>query len=692
MLGTAPLFAFQEAEEEIEVGDEKKPADAAEANKKEETTKQQVLKPKTGKSLYFLGVRPELKRQQGPAIGQPTSILPQPFVPKGSVKIPPVPVASTEEDKARLLTEVDALSTEDGATTPDLQASVGEDINANLETLRQEGTESVAETSQSALAVEGLLEAGVLKRLDPSGVAVSGAATEYATTLWQGYDRAAVMMRLSEFSETAGSPALVQIANKIALSGTVFEGEATDAEVFAFVEARLTLLRQLGNVQGYIGLLEALPNSYDWTKLSRHYTNAYLLNGKIADACSLASEQRENDDDAYWLRLVAFCEAARGNRAGVDFQLGILEEVSDVQPTFYQLIDQILVEAEQPPGAALPATVSLPASLRVDVLEATMARLARVTVTELAREAVNPLAVGLVLSLPGVTDDAKIELMGVAVRRGWASGELFSAFARNLDADSDIEQAAMQLTEEDDSFNVDAVLFHMAANPASVNERSEALKLAWARALKNSYTAIAGQGLLVLAGGEVPTALESSIMTRAALIAGQDEVAGRWFLTLRSQQAGTSEDLDAALVSIAPLMTIQTNNETSPTFNFALLERWWQQQGPRTDRFERANLLFTILEALGATIEDEAWAWLENGPVAFEGTVPSPAQWRRFLIAANNGDTAKALSFAFRLLSEGGTSSVPASLAGSLIGTLNGMGLRDEARMIATEILISQGL
>jgi len=700
MAGSAPLYAWQDTDDDSDVP-ETEESSAAPAIVETQTPaepkkpKSKLKKVPGSKNLYFLGARPDLKRQQGPAIGNPANILPQPFVPRGSIQIPPAPsielVADLTTDQPIDLSVVEKnLAANDTGIAGEDPAI---DINSAIDTGDpiQDGEQLVDDPATLSLQKDSLLEAGVLERLDPSGVAVGGVDASYTSSLWQGYDRSGVVKRLAEFTETSGSPSLVRIANRIALSGTVFEDQATDAEVLAFVDARLSLLMQLGNRRGYADLLAALPAGYDWTALSRHFANAYLLDGKIGDACSLAAEQRESDEDAYWLRMVAFCDAARGNRIGVDFQLRILEEVSDVHPTFYQLIDQILVEAEQPPGGVLPASVTLPASLQIDVLEATMARLARAEVPQLAQEGVNPLATGLMLSLPGVTDEAKTELMGLAVRRGWANGDLLAAFARALKSDSEKETAAVDLLGEDNRFEIDAILVHLAALPAERAERVAAVERAWARALKNTYSGVAGESLVALSGDFMPGATGGGVMARAALVSGDVELAARWFTALRSQAAGTSDDLDAALISVAPLMTIAAA-EGVPTLTDDLLERWWQAQDTRADRFERANLLFTVIEALGGTIGDEAWGWLENGPVVFGGAVPAPAQWRRFLISARNGDTPKALAFAFRLLSDGGPAGVSASLAGSLVGTLNDMGLVTEAHMIATEILISQGL
>jgi len=696
-LSATSTFAWQNSGDQDQDQSEQQENADNQQNQAEHTEKNESVKGP--RSLYFLGSRPQPLRQQGPAIGKPISILPHPYVPKGSILVPPAPMGDIQASDNALLEQGATGEIDENAASLQPQ---GQDGSSELALARLQGQlannlgavsaadEPSAEAVQSS---EGaVLEGAALAQLDPSGVAVAGQAARYADGFWQGYSRAQIALRFAEYAETSGSPALTYIANKIVLSGAVLDAPVDDADIIAFVEARLALLMQLGNVDGYVGLLATLPGSHDWSPLARHFANSYLLQGKIGDTCSLAAEERENNDDAYWLALVAFCEATRGNRAGVDFQLGILEEVSDVQPIYYQLIDQILVEAEQPPGAVLPATVTLPSSLRIGLLEATMARLARVNVPELALEDVNPLAVGMMLALPGVSADARTSLMGMALQSGWADGQLMASFARSIIVTDEEREAALQMQTQDDRFTIDAVLASVASQPADGAAREAALNMAWDRALRQNYAAVAGEGLIALVGDLHPNAqVGGGVLARAALISGDTALAQRWFTALRSQSEGANADADKALLSLAPMMAL-AGTDYAPTLSPALLQRWWLAQAERPDRFERANLLFTVLEALGDTIGDQAWVWLEAGPAAFGGAVPAPAQWRRFLIAAQNGDRPQALAFAFKLLSDGGISGVSASLAGSLVGTLREMGLENEARMIATEILISQGL
>lgn len=181
-----------------------------------------------------------------------------------------------------------------------------------------------------------------------------------------------------------------------------------------------------------------------------------------------------------------------------------------------------------------------------------------------------------------------------------------------------------------------------------------------------------------------------TVLARAALVSGNKALAQRWFTALRSTSAGDA-DVGRVLLSLAPLVAV-AGGEGAPEMTGQQLSAWWQAQADRDDKFERANLLFTVLEALGIPVADESWRWLDDGPAAFEGKIPSVSLWRRYLIAVAEKDIPQALALSFDLLADGGPAEVPAALAGSLVAGLMELGLEEEARLIATEMLIGHGL
>jgi hypothetical protein len=650
-----------------------------------------ILKPTTTKERYFLGNRQQITKQSGPKLSAPKSIIPQPFIPSGSIRIP-APIKS-DDNPVQGGNNIATLSQEQEGNQSDigLNPELPQDAEQTIQNNQNDGTNP--DSTQSS--ANTFFEEGDLKAIDPSSVIVPSDAGGFDNTFWHGYDRAGFIKRLSGFIENSSSPAMNDIARKIALSSTDIPETDNPVEIDKTVQIRLELLSSKGNVDDYQTLIENLPKDHDWSNLAREFAQSHLIASRLTDACDIAETQRQTDNSAYWLRLSAFCEAAQGNRSAVDFQLGILEEVVTVEPTFYRLIDHILIEAEEnTSGTVRPDDQSetLNGALEINVLEAAMVRLARIQVSEFKLENVNPMAVGMMLSVPSITKDAKMQLIHMALQQGWLETEDFESFYRSFSPSIDEQQAALSFAANDnEAYTVDAALANLIAVGDDSTIKMTALENAWLRASQQQTAVQAGQVFAELTSS-LPIAAsfndKAALLARLDLLAGNTERGQAWVRTLRTRAANNDQAADSALKNIWPLMVAALGEQ--PTF--AQFKIWWDTQAETSNRYERANLLLSTLEALGISVPDEAWLFLEKGPATLNGTAPSPALWRAFLIAVQNNDKPAALNHSFRLLSPSQNGQLSASLIGSVLSNLKALGFHKESKKLAIETLINQGL
>ncbi|MFC4346267.1 hypothetical protein ACFO5Q_00220 [Kordiimonas lipolytica] len=665
LMGSAivALSAFdafaQEAEDDEaqEAQQEAKPADAKQQEAAEESD-----------GRFFLGPRPTLKRQVGPALGTPRSILPQPYVPKGTIEVPPAPETATDEAAAQ-----------DGVLTADL----GEVPLEADQTATNELTEE-----QAVPTPETDIFAGALQTLDPSGIAVLTGANAYPRDFWSGYSRQDVEARLQALAAPSKTAAMTDAARRMALSGYQLPTPADDSEIDAFIKARLNVLAAHGDTEGYLALLKSLTPDHDWSGLARDLVDGHLLAGRIEDACSLAAEERADSNDAFWLRMAVFCRAVQGDRVGVDFNLGILEEVSSVQPTFYQLTDQILVEAEQAGGAVLTSGMVLSNTLKVNVLEATMVRLAKVQVSALDMTDVSPMAAKAMLGIPGVVPEAKLQLIARGLSEGWLGADVLVDYLRAAPPAVQADVDAQALMQEDMSFDGDMMVIAQAIGGMDDIVRADALASLERRAKDPEKAFYLLPVLQYLSAGEGNAAATMAREVRTALMSGDHKRAGSLFTDLRAGQAGDDAEKDAVLTASWPLM-VAAGLDGAPEVTPARLNAWWAGQGESEGRFIRAAILFTTLEALGHVVPEDIWALAEDGDPQLAGPSMSPAYWRRLLVMQAEGDKAGALSLAYETTADG---TVPASYASSLVGALRELGFETEAHRLAAELLVRRGL
>ncbi|WCL54174.1 hypothetical protein [Gimibacter soli] len=616
---------------------------------------------------WYLGGKPTAtnagRMSSAPALGAPRTISPAPYVPVGSV------------------TAAAPMAGEAQVVTPPVAEGTG--LQAPAETV---------------VPMDGVpIEEGALNDLDPSTVAATSEGLP--SGFFTGLSRAAYVSILDSLPSPSGSRLLGSIASRLALSGPVLPAPENDQSMQAVVKSRLDLLARAGDGEGFARLFENLPKGQAWPMLAHEAADAHLLAGRVAEACNVADTQRANTGDPYWIRLLAFCSAVDGNRDAVRFQMGILEELTDVGAEVHQMIERILVASEQARAAGgasapvPPAPVALEGKLKVDVLDVTMAGLAAVDIGELTTEEIDPLAVGPALAIQTLSRDAKFDLVSLAVTQGWVNDRTLAAFlGGQAFTEAELAAAMDDGTEENDSFVIDAALAHIAVTNGDAGARQAALAKLWARAVRLGHVAVMG-GALAHMGLDVDPANANSAVAgpviRSLLLAGQTETVAAYFRTLRDNMTGPTDE--ALLTEVWPLMLVAGMPDV-PGPEAGPLPSWWSTQGTDDRRYARAGLLFSLLEALGESVPDAAWSSLEEGPVALEQSATAPAVWRRLLLASSAGDRPLVLSNGYRIVAESGLADVSPAPSGSVVQTLRRAGFEGEARQLALEILIAQGL
>lgn len=699
-LMSAPLWAQDNSQNE-----EAEPAqqEEAEAQSPAPAEAQANVQPLERKKLYFVGPKLRAARQLGPSVGTPQSIIPQPFVAVGSVAVPPPAEVPVGDGAAAL-----------DAPVSGQEAGQGLDVGAapGAETPELPGSDGTTPTPDAELADQDLpFQEGALERIDPSGLPVGGVG-QGLETVWEGYSRTDVEEFLGRLAQPSFSPSLTRLAAEIAASRFVLPAPENDADIVRMLEARLSVFEVTANLEAYTALLRSLPTDTDWSALSRQVAKAHMLRGELPDACAVADRERAYDSDPYWVRLAVFCLAAAGNRTGVDFQLGILEETTELDATFYQLLDQVLVEAEQLPGAVLPEPITLGTPLATDVLTVSMARLARVRIPDVDAENASPLSIPLLLQNPSLERAPQAKLMSYLLARGIADGDTAARFARSvvlLDGEAEAALVPPAATESDDSAaepgEADAgeegsaivdesllqtTLLALAADGQNPSRATEAVKLLWERDPKGGEQLTLSAPLATIIAGwqaENVTPEIAALAARASLAAQDRASFNRWVRMLRISVAGEDAAKDAALLHIWPF--IELNGPADADSKFDL---WWRAQTEHEGKFRQANLLYAVAEGLGRPVSDTAWHEAAGGPAAFEGVAISPALWRQFQASVSAGDPLATLTNVYHLFGEIRPSDVPATFAAALVAGLRQVGFTEAAEAIAMEILISQGL
>ena len=593
---------------------------------------------------------------------KPQDIKPAPYMPKGAIKLPNKPEATKQKLK------IGETSLDGGAVTLDPIGAIieGQDLD---------------------LLVNSLGEP------DPSGVAATETDPQFAARLWGDNSRGDIIALLSRFETALGSYAVNKRAQAVLRAPVSLERPENDEGVSDLMQARLAAMKRMNDNEGYIALLSNLAADVNWQGLALHQTTAALAAGRTADACMTASNYDAMSDVDFWLKLKAFCSAVDGNRTAVDFNLAVLEETTEISATYYQLIDAILIEAEQSPNRApdnfdnAPIVYDLPLSL----LEVTMARVTGSKIESILFNNADPLAVPALLSQAGLSERATTLLVESALTNGWGDAKNLQQYLPKPEPEMDMEEVAVDPGDVDgteiDTANVDNIVDTALSQtvddspvPASGEDFSEAL------VADGALTDITvEQPAVIIEEGPAPLNVIREAMRR-----GDNEVALATFRSARAMPVGQKPSADLALIETWPLMQVFESPTNSNTLSLTALTLWWQTKVDDEARFDKALTLFSTLEGLGYIVPDDAWIWLEDGPVTTGRRAISGAHWRRFLIAARS--EAKAELYAALMPLFASSDPLDPTLAGSVLATLVANDETELAKDIGLEILVQAGL
>lgn len=677
------------------------------------------FQPVKGKrTLYFVGPGVQAQRQTGPIVGAPKTILPQPFVPVGTVALPaPVDSEATSDDASNAL--------EEDANNPDTLETDTTDDGQELTDIDQEGDGLTTDNSQNNAAddVEAdNITVAELEQLDPSGIPVALEGVQATDTVWQGYSRAAIVKFLKRAAEPNQSLAMRQLARDIAASRFILPLPEQDLDIDQIIAARLAVFEAQGDAVSYAALIEALPKDRAWPALARQIATARLLQGRLVDACAHGDVRRAIDSDPYWVKLAAFCMAANGNRAGVDFELSILEEAVRLDDSFYRLIDFILLEAEQPEGSIVSDPVPLTGTLKADVMSASMARLARVLVEEIDLEGASMLALPMLLSNPNLSEDAQIKVAQFGKRGGYSNGAHWLQFAggllmtdemRAFILDGDLAGEAVIAGGSEDvpveessgdadqplEFQIDPDIAHMAA----IVSGEKALRDA-ALASSNVLQSAAPFAVAASAGweaGDISPDMRVRLSRLAALV-GDDKTYRYWSRSLRSTVAGENPEIDVALIDLVPVFALE-GSVVDP----ALIGRWYSERAARLQlaqsnepdgvvvddaALDKAGLLFAVMDAMQKPVGEDNWQRLDSTSFSDDGKAVSPRFWRLLNDAHSRKDPLDTLYLVMGLMKDVRPGEISAASAAAVLKALQDVGFEKTARRLAAEIMVEQGL
>jgi len=184
----------------------------------------------------------------------------------------------------------------------------------------------------------------------PDAFTTPGRATGLPPSLWAGASLKTVRAVLPLLAARPLTPAGAQLARRVLATGA--QGPEGASEDPALAAGRANALLMQGDARAAATVLAHAPGADRNPDLARAVAEAALLAGDDAGACRAAQALTEGRDEAYWLRLRAYCQmlAGQADQAQLTFDLA---QAQAKDPVFARLMGAKLAGAGNPGAASL---------------------------------------------------------------------------------------------------------------------------------------------------------------------------------------------------------------------------------------------------------------------------------------------------------------------------------------------------
>lgn len=545
------------------------------------------------------------------------------------------------------------------------------------------------------------VEIGQLNQIDAAAIGTLNAAQGgLGVDMWKGTGRSLIETLLPYVPTASSSSAARDLTRRLLLTAASVPAPpqgTPPAEVqrssVAMLKARIDNLLASGDLDAAAQLLGRIPAQIRDASLSRERADTALLTGNLQAACAEARDAARNTNDAYWLKLLAYCRKSSGDLGGAGLALDLLRDSGESDPLFQKLFDALPPDGKTPekPRSGIIKSLPNPAPLYLSMLKTI-----NHPIPADALDNASPLVLRAIATAPNASPNVRAQAAEMAAAMGSIPiSDLTKAYA--AEAFSDKEKSAAKSGADDEApVQAVGVLYQLALSESDPKARADLLRTVW-----NAGQKVGGYEMVVKANLQATKGLPvtpdligyAADIARALLIGGDTDQALAWYNMARGAAGNQNIGAVRAVLDMWPLIQL-SDIQRAQTWSPQVVDLWWrsQQVVSSEDKVQKANVLFAALDGLGYSISDDQWQRLLSPPLtSSDAETPSVAVIRDLDKASAAHRVGETVTLALIALGKDPLKSVSPSVLGHVVGALKAVGLERDARNLALEVAVARG-
>jgi hypothetical protein len=500
--------------------------------------------------------------------------------------------------------------------------------------------------------------------------------------LWKGTSARDLEVLLAQIPLPGASPAMRALARRLLLSSAEAPVGKADRDLLALRAERLATIGRLADMESFLAVVP--QNTRDAT-LAAFRREVMWLKGDVDSACGqVDADLAVLPGDVELARQQILCQAAAGQAKLAQLGIDMLREQGHSDPKLVLLADALAGSKDAKLPADLPPSAALYALLKKANLPVPPDWVDKAGPALLARLAEDD------------TLDGAARL--AAAERAFAAGALdvetlTKLYAAQPATPQEIDQV-LAAEDRDDGPRGRALLYQGVQRAQQPPRRAQILHraLEMARRFGGYPMAVdANLNFLLRLQPGPELAWFAGDAGRAFYLAGHYERAQAW-LNIARNRAEADAQARAAVPTLALFAQIAGAGQPLVWAPNAA-EQWRDAQAKAgdPDPATRAARLFAVLSALGEPVGD-GWRQLVGGDQAAASSIPDATLLGRLDAAAAAGRRGEAVLISLVAAGPGGPAGAHPLVVNRILSALNAVGLESEARAIAFETVIANGI
>ncbi len=509
----------------------------------------------------------------------------------------------------------------------------------------------------------------------------------FGPDMWRGTPRAMIERLLPRLPSAMRSPTLRSLARRMLLSAAALPPEDAKVPKTSLLVRRVERLHEMGFVGPAANLIKVAPARLNDINLHRLRVENMLLSNDVGGACGEAKRDSSRLVDAYWQRVVIFCQLMDGNSEAAALGTNLLAESNEANdPAFFVLANRVSANK-----SGKLASLKNPSALHLAMVRTTKLKLPKDVLSTSSPAILRAIGVS-----PNASLEVQLEAAERAARFGAMSPTRLAEVYGGVEFSEKELEKALSVAAEQRTPRGRALLFRA--------EQKQSVPAAKAAVIQKALELAQADGLYALSvrlyhpvikemkvTGEL--AWFAGTASRALLAIGDAEAAQPWLVQLR-QRAHRDEEARKQRDGLWALSLLSGAEDRSRIDRREEMIAWLAvlKEADPENAERRAGLALALLEAFGAVPPPEYWQHILGAAEGRQVELPPVAYRFALRHAAGDGRRGETVLLLLMMIGSDPLQALDTGTLRDAILALRAIGMPQDAAALGLEAALEAGL